>query len=301
MSLTVRIQGRTMSEERLVRLIQKALRELPRRELFIPRTRGRVVLEPIPIGAAMTQTADLLRFQEPADELFELRAEEGASAMPTLAGHFAVFDSWTEINSAFEGRFLERIAPGAFDKTFKENRSNMRVLFNHGKDPTIGEMVLGPIRELRAEERGAYYEVPLMDGTPPMLVDGLRNGLYGASFRFRVIQEDFDHRAEESEHNPEGLPERTIKEARVMEFGPVTFPAYEGATAGLRSATDWWRAHDLMSQFEALRDGAAALAVEASENFTVTPESSRRTRDQRDYLKSRKPRKSWELPERGHK
>ena len=25
-----------------------------------------------------------------------------------------------------------------------------------------------------------------------------------------------------------------------MEFGPVTFPAYEGATAGVRSLTDWY-------------------------------------------------------------
>jgi hypothetical protein len=41
-----------------------------------------------------------------------------------------------------------------------------------------------------------------------------------------------------SESNPDGLPERTIKEARLMEFGPVTFPAYAGATAGVRSGTD---------------------------------------------------------------
>ena len=242
----------------------------------------------------MTHAADLLRFQEPAGDLFELRAEEGANEMPTLAGHFAVFDTWTEINSAFEGRFLERIAPGAFDKTFKENRSNMKVLFNHGKHPTVGEMVLGPVRELRSEERGAYYEVPLYDTSYNRdLLPGLADNQYGSSFRFRVIQEDFDHRAEESEHNPEGLPERTIKEARVMEFGPVTFPAYADATAGLRSATDWWRGHDLMSQLEALREGAAALEVEASENFTVTPEPSRRTRV--DHLSTRKEDAPWRL------
>jgi hypothetical protein len=29
-----------------------------------------------------------------------------------------------------------------------------------------------------------------------------------------------------------------VTEARVMEFGPVTFPAYAGATAGLRSVSD---------------------------------------------------------------
>jgi len=31
----------------------------------------------------------------------------------------------------------------------------------------------------------------------------------------------------------EALPERTIREAKLYEFGPVTFPTYAGATAGL--------------------------------------------------------------------
>jgi hypothetical protein len=30
------------------------------------------------------------------------------------------------------------------------------------------------------------------------------------------------------EYNPKGMPERTITEAKVFEFGPVTYPAYEG-------------------------------------------------------------------------
>jgi len=29
-----------------------------------------------------------------------------------------------------------------------------------------------------------------------------------------------------------------------MEFGPVTFPAYSRATAGVRSLTDWYRSGD---------------------------------------------------------
>ena len=36
----------------------------------------------------------------------------------TMSGHFAVFDQWTEINSVFEGRFMERIARGASARPF---------------------------------------------------------------------------------------------------------------------------------------------------------------------------------------
>lgn len=154
---------------------------------------------------------------------------------PVMSGHFARFNEWTHINSTFEGEFMERIAPGAFSKTFNENRSKMRVLFNHGRDPSLGDKVLGKIETLREDEQGAYYRVPLFDGVPDLIVDGLRKGTYGSSFRFKMIREELDQHPTRSSYNPDGLPERTIKEAKVLEFGPVTFPAYEGADAGIRS------------------------------------------------------------------
>src|SRR6266702_2908415 len=76
--------------------------------------------------------------------VFPLELRSAESGMPTLFGHFAVFGRWTEIDSVWEGQFMEQLAPGAFKKTMAENRSNMRVLFNHGKDPAIGDKVLGP-------------------------------------------------------------------------------------------------------------------------------------------------------------
>ena len=156
--------------------------------------------------------------------------------MKTMVGHFAVFNSWAKIDSMYEGTFMERIAPGAFVRSFKENRANIRVTLNHGSDPMAGDKPLGPITELREDGTGAYYEVPLIDTSYTRdILAGLEAGLYGASFRFQVIQEEFETRAARSDHNPEGLPERTILEAAVSEFGPVTYPAYAGASAGVRA------------------------------------------------------------------
>ena len=67
-----------------------------------------------------------------------------------------------------------------------------------------------------------------------------------------MVADDFNPKAARSAYNPQGLPERTVREVHMQEFGPVTFPAYAGATAGMRS-----RAVQPVSQtsFLALIDG----------------------------------------------
>jgi HK97 family phage prohead protease len=185
----------------------------------------------------------------------ELRdAEEKDGRLGTLVGHFATFNRWTKIDSAYEGKFMEQIAPGAFAKTFNENRAGMRALFQHGKDPQVGDKVLGPIDVLREDDIGAYYEVPLLDTSYNRdLIPGLEAGLYGASFRFRVHRQKIDKNTARSDMNPDGLPERTLSEVAVKELGPVTFPAYEGATAGMRSMTDEFLFANLLGDPERLR------------------------------------------------
>lgn len=180
---------------------------------------------------------DLIRALTPAK--IELRAT-GDGEAPVMTGHFAVFNQWTEINSLWEGNFMERFAPGSFKRTINNNREKMRVLFQHGTDPQVGEKVLGPIRTLGEDSEGAAYEVPLLNASyvRDWILPGLEAGLYGASFRFRVNREIRDTDPGVSAHNPDGIEERTVTEAQVMEFGPVTFPAYEGATAGVRSLSD---------------------------------------------------------------
>jgi HK97 family phage prohead protease len=157
-----------------------------------------------------------------------------------LSGHAAVFGEWTTIDSAREGLFLERIAPGAFAKTISENRNRIRLLFAHGQDPQVGDKPLGPLEELREDARGLYYAAPLLDGVPELVLSGLRASpsLYSASFRFSATREEFRLRPGRSAHNEDGIPERTLREVRLYELSAVTFPAYPGASAAARAVGD---------------------------------------------------------------
>ena len=170
-------------------------------------------------------------------EAATLRADEESGR--TLFGHFAVFDTWTEIDSWYEGTFLERIAPGAFTRTIQERAGSIRVLYDHGQDPTIGNKPLGAPDVLREEAAGVYYESELFDaGYVNDLLPALRSGQLGASFRFSVLADTWVDPKKAYAHNPKALPERTITDTDLYEFGPVTFPAYADASAGVRSATD---------------------------------------------------------------
>jgi phage head maturation protease len=152
---------------------------------------------------------------------------------------FSPFDRWYEIDDWFEGRFLERTVKGSFAKTIKDNgAAGFRVQFDHGYDPQIGSKVLGIPESVKEEADSATGVVPLLDTSYNRdLLPGLRRGAYGSSFRFRVIKDEWNDEPERSDQNPDGIPERTIKEVRLMEFGPVTWPANPVATAGMRSLT----------------------------------------------------------------
>lgn len=175
----------------------------------------------------------------PVTELRAADADDAAAAMPTMEVRFSTFDVWYEIDSWFEGTFLERTVKGAFKRTIREDLRDIKVLFDHGFDPQVGNKVLGPIETLSEESDSPVGIVPLFNTSYNRdLLPGLEAGVYGSSFRFRVTSEKWDDEPEPSEHNPRGLPERTITGIRLFEFGPVTFPANPSSTAGLRCLTD---------------------------------------------------------------
>lgn len=193
---------------------------------------------------------------------FRLRAAEDGEAGDglTLDGYAAVFNRETIIDS-WEGRFKERIAPGAMKKSFRENPP--RVQFDHGRHPLIGSIPIGApergypreeVDPVLAPEGGAHIVARLHDN---WLIQPVRDAIAtgtvdGMSFRFSVVREQWhDHTGkrvtDEEELRAllrrtwmEDVPDeellvRTLQELRVPELGPVVWPAYADTSVGVRS------------------------------------------------------------------
>lgn len=231
---------------------------------------------------------DLRREMAPSLSTIEIRQDEGA--IPVLSGHFARFNEWTEIDSLFEGRFMERVRQGSFLDSFKARTP--KITFNHGRDPDLGDKLLGSPVTVGEDVIGGTYEAPLFPNVPPLVVDGLRAGAYGSSFRFTVDEDEIVRRPERSAHNPEGLPERSIVKASVFEIGPVTYPAYAGATAAIRSITDeFLPASETVAEMAVHHPGElrrmiqAALGIEEQPREEQPPPStSRRFRRREEWI-----------------
>ena len=187
----------------------------------------------------MTQTEhrkeDLIRMTPTtaAASVFEMRDDGDGN---TMVGYPILFNTLTEI-SGWEGNFMERIAPGALTKTLKERGDRIKVLFNHGFDPTIGDKPLGKPTRMEVDDTGLFVEVPFADTSYNQDLKALiRVGaIDGQSFRFSVIRDTELAEPGTSDENPKGLPERTIDELRLSEFGPVTVQAYQSTTVGIRA------------------------------------------------------------------
>ncbi|WP_280371150.1 HK97 family phage prohead protease [Nocardia wallacei] len=176
----------------------------------------------------------------------------------TLDGYGAVFNADTIIDS-WEGRFKERIAPGAMKKSFRE--SPPIIQFDHGRHTLIGSLPVAELRSISedvdpelAPEGGAHVIGRLFDN---WLVEPLRDAIRaqavdGMSFRFSVVREEW----RDAEGKPitndqalfaalertwyEDVPDdelltRTLKELKVPEIGPVVWPAYEQTSVSVRS------------------------------------------------------------------
>ena len=171
-----------------------------------------------------------------------LRLESRAEGeLPTIVGYGAVFyDGTPETEFKLWSDTVERIAPGAFDRSMKED--DPASFLNHNPDNILGRKSAGTVR-LKVDKRGLLYEIDPPNTEPARVaVTAIeRRELLGSSFTFvpkRVVWIEEDD-----------LEIRQIEDVELWEVGPVMFPAYAGTTTGIRSGD---------AEIEAIRQEHAA-------------------------------------------
>lgn len=234
-----------------------------------------------------------------AADLEQTSVREGEDGSHLLEGRMMPYGEWTEVNSVIEGHFMERFLPGSLTKTMQERASRIRALFQHGRD-FLGRQPIASGITFEDRDDGAYYGATLFRSVPELIVEGLRHGVYGSSIQYKPLKYDRVMRPRRSEHNPEGIPEITVREAYVKEVSVVTFPQYDGATASVRSVTDEIAAWQLLGDPAKLLEVIARQQTEpphseSGEPAKQAPVVSRSTQSSHDYLTTQEGAPPWRL------
>lgn len=161
----------------------------------------------------------------------ELRAEVRGD---TLQGHAAVFDQMAEMPNHWEA-----IGRHAFDAVL-EAEPDVRALVNHDPSQLLGRTP-NTLR-LDVDREGLAFEVDLPDTRAAADLRALmaRGDITGASFAF--IPGEIKH-----SRASDGYELRTHTSiAQLLDVSVVTYPAYAGAGAQLRSVT-YWRSQRIRS------------------------------------------------------
>jgi hypothetical protein len=133
---------------------------------------------------------------------------------PLIQGYAAVFN---KLSQPLEWGYRERILPGAFTQTIKNG--DVRALFNHDPNFVLGRTTSGTLT-LREDETGLRFEArPPDEPWVRSLITSIKRGdIDQASFAFQPLQEDWSKNDKQ--------PVRNIREVRLFDVSPVTFPAY---------------------------------------------------------------------------
>ena len=151
----------------------------------------------------------------------EVRKEKDQPTM--IIGYGAVFNE----RSQNLGGFVEKIKKGAFAESLEKD--DVVFLRNHSPDFVLGRFSNKKL-EARENTKGLYYEVEPPDTTwaKDLIVSVERKDMFQNSFAFRTIEDSWDN------SDPK-LIVRTLLKVKLVDISIVTFPAYTGTTAKVRS------------------------------------------------------------------
>lgn len=160
----------------------------------------------------MSDVRQLTNVMRTASTKFSTRDEDGKLS---IEGYFAVFDSVYQIGP----NMSESIAQGAFDNTLS---GDIRALINHDTTLVLGRTKANTL-QLRTDSHGLWGHIDINpnDSDAMNLYNRVQRGdVDQCSFGFDILNEETDFREDGSVH-------WTIKEVRLYEVSPCTFPAYE--------------------------------------------------------------------------
>lgn len=163
----------------------------------------------------------------------ELRADEGKAR--TIFGYAAVYYDAAKAGTEYMlwSDIKERIMPGAFDRAIRED--DVRALWNHDPNVLLARTKSKTLT-LGVDSTGLLYEFAenTKDIDSVRVAEKIARGdADGSSFAFEVLSADW---TEEKQADGKTIWIRSLKELRLFDVSPVTFPAYTAATVGLRCA-----------------------------------------------------------------
>lgn len=160
----------------------------------------------------------------------EVRSVEGDVAQ--IAGYAALFNRDSQ-PLGWDG-FVETIARGAFKKTLKE--ADVRALFNHDPSFVLGRTKAGTLR-LSEDTKGLHYEddMDLLNSDVNNVYRMIERGdVSQSSFGFTVVADEWSN----LDAADEGPVRRTLKEVKLFDVSPVTYPAYLDTEVETKSALE---------------------------------------------------------------
>lgn len=173
-----------------------------------------------------TKQSDGIERRDMLVQDLELRVD-GDTGAPTVEGYAAVFNSLSEPLFEYDlGKFRERILPGAFARTIKNQ--NIPLLVEHADLP-LATTRSGTL-SLSEDEHGLYFRSVLEPTDPDVqrLIPKMRRGdMNKCSFGFVPVQTDWDPNASKPRV-------RVLKEVKLFDVSIVARPAYPATEAKVR-------------------------------------------------------------------
>jgi HK97 family phage prohead protease len=151
----------------------------------------------------------------------DLEVREDATGLH-FGGYAAVFDVDSEPLP-----FVERIEPGAFAKSLRDRKRDVRMFLNHNPDILLASKSGGTLR-LKEDEHGLLVDADLPDTSHGRdLATLMRRGdVSKMSFGFTPVRDSWSE---------DGL-RRQLREVMLFDVSPITgFPAYPATSAYVRS------------------------------------------------------------------